>query len=190
MFTLVIGIEEAKKAWQILQTRFEETDDVKQSKLQMVLSEFEGLKMNDEETITYFHDRVQDLMNQAFVLGELFTESWVVKKVLRSLLERFQMKVTTIHKNSGWENKIVGELIGSLHTYGSSRKGKSVAFAADVDTNSETESLNNETLVPLTKNFMKILKGFGYRGQGQTKKNQRSQQSPDTASNPLGSKSG
>lgn len=93
--------------------------------------------MGEEETITDFYSRVQDLMNRASVLGKPFTQTRVVKKVLKSFPKSFRMKVTTIQENAGWENKTIGELMGNLHTYelqvpehnpGASRKGKTVAF--------------------------------------------------------------
>lgn len=55
IFILVTCVNEANKAWEILETRFERTNDAKQSKLCMVLSEFEALKMNEDEIITDFH---------------------------------------------------------------------------------------------------------------------------------------
>ncbi|XP_019172698.1 PREDICTED: uncharacterized protein LOC109168107 [Ipomoea nil] len=102
VFTLVTGIKEAKRVWDTLETRYEGTSDVKQSKLQLALSEFESLSMGEEETISTFHSRVQNLMNRAPVLGEPFTDERVV---------------TAIQEHSGWEKKSVGELMGSLHTY-------------------------------------------------------------------------
>jgi hypothetical protein len=178
VFTLVTGVKEAKRVWEILETRFEGTSDVKQSKLQMVLSEFEALRMTEEETISTFHSRVQNLMNRASILGEPFTDERVVKKILRSLPKRFRMKVTAIQEHTGWEKKTVGELMGSLHTYelevladddlGSNRKGKSVAFVAEADRESDTDDIDDETLALLTKNFKKILKGFNRKRQGQS----------------------
>lgn len=64
--------------------------------------------------------------------------------------------------------------MGSLHTYelqvladdnlGSSRKGKSAAFTVEIETKSVVEDLDDESLALLTKNFIKILKGFNHRG--------------------------
>ncbi|XP_019151247.1 PREDICTED: uncharacterized protein LOC109147975 [Ipomoea nil] len=92
------------------------------------------------------------------------------------------MKVTAIQEHTGWEKKSVGELIGSLHTYelevladddlAANRKGKSVAFVADVDRESDTDDIDDEALALLTKNFKKILKGFNIRSQGQSNKTQ------------------
>lgn len=100
-FTLVTGIDEAKIVTKVFQTRFEGTNDVKQFKLQMILSEFEGLKMREEEKIIDLYSCVQDLMNRASVLGEPFTQSRVIKKVHRFLPKRFRTKVIAIQENAG-----------------------------------------------------------------------------------------
>ncbi|XP_019150940.1 PREDICTED: uncharacterized protein LOC109147739 [Ipomoea nil] len=107
-FSLVTGIKEAKRAWEILETRFGGTSDVKQSKLQLVLSEFEALRMGEEETISIFHSRVQNLMNRASILGEPFTDERVVKKILRSLPKLFRMK------SAEKENDIYDETLALL----------------------------------------------------------------------------
>ncbi|XP_019184815.1 PREDICTED: uncharacterized protein LOC109179776 [Ipomoea nil] len=125
---------------------------------------------------------LRNLMNRASVLGEPFTDERVVKKILRSLPKRFRMKVTAIQENAGWEKKSVGELMGNLHTYelqvladddpAVSREGKSMAFLAEADRESDTDDIDDEALALLTKNFKKILKGFNRRSQRQSNRTQ------------------
>ena len=43
-----------------------------------------------------FYAKLKDIMNSAFNLGETIPESKIVRKVLRSLSERFHTKITTI----------------------------------------------------------------------------------------------
>ena len=54
-------------------------------------------------------------MNSTFNLREKIPESKIVRKILRSLLERF--KVTTIEENKDVDFMRVDEFVGSLHTY-------------------------------------------------------------------------
>ncbi|XP_019154690.1 PREDICTED: uncharacterized protein LOC109151226 [Ipomoea nil] len=136
-FTIVAGCDSAKEAWDALETTYERTASVKQSKLQMVQTDFEDLKMKDDETIVDFHARVQELANRASILGEPITQERLVKKILRSLPPRFRMKVTAIQEHDGWEKKTVQQLMGSLQTYetkilgGPETKGKTVAFTVE-----------------------------------------------------------
>ncbi|XP_019189390.1 PREDICTED: uncharacterized protein LOC109183784 [Ipomoea nil] len=108
-FPIVAGHDSAKGAWEALEATYEGTSSVKQSKLQLVQSDFEELRMNENETIVTFHTRVQELANRAMVLGELFTQEKFVKKILRSLPPRSRMKVTAIQEHDNWEKKTVSK---------------------------------------------------------------------------------
>ena len=77
---------------------YEGTSIVKVSRLQILTSRFEALKMVEEETIVEFNVRVLDLANESFVLGENIPKSKMVSKVLGLLPTKFNMKVTTIEE--------------------------------------------------------------------------------------------
>lgn len=80
----------------ILEVAYEGTSKVKISRLQLVTSKFEGLKMIEEETVVEYNVRVLEITNESFNLGEKILESKLVRKVLCSLPNKFDMKVTTI----------------------------------------------------------------------------------------------
>ena len=69
---------------------------VKKEKLQTHRRQFESLKMNDEKDIAVYFLRVDEVVNSLKGLSEDIEESTVVQKVLRSLLERFESKVSAI----------------------------------------------------------------------------------------------
>ena len=54
--------------------------------------------MKEEESIIDFNSRLCDIANEAFALGEKFSEEKLIRKMLRSLPKRFAYKVTTIEK--------------------------------------------------------------------------------------------
>ena len=56
-------------------------------------------------------------MNSAFNLGEKIPEPKIVRKILRSLLERFHAKITAIEKSKDIDSIPLTELIGNLQTY-------------------------------------------------------------------------
>ncbi|MCI38998.1 gag-pol polyprotein, partial [Trifolium medium] len=98
MFKLINTCTEAKEAWEILQTAHEGTTKVKMSKLQLLTTKFENLKMEEEENILEFNARLRDIANTSFALGEKMSEEKLVRKILRSLPKRFDMKVTAIEE--------------------------------------------------------------------------------------------
>ena len=55
MFKLINTCTVAKEAWEILKTAHEGTSRVRMSRLQMLTTQFENLRMSEEQTIAEFH---------------------------------------------------------------------------------------------------------------------------------------
>ena len=107
----------AKEAWQILETTYEGTKKVKDTKLQMLTIRFEELRMCENESFDSFYSKLNEVVIGKFNLGEKTEDSKVVQKILYSLLESFRAKVTTIEESKELNEIKVQELIGSLQTY-------------------------------------------------------------------------
>ncbi|XP_045789080.1 uncharacterized protein LOC123884116 [Trifolium pratense] len=174
IFRLIKKCASAKEAWNILQTVHEGTSKVKMSRLQLLTTKFENLRMNDDETIQEFHMTLLDYDNQFDALGEKVPEEKLVRKMLRSLPKKFNMKVTAIEEAKNITEMKLDELIGSLQTYEVAtnermdKKTKSIAFvsnAEEEDQQSDAESENSisDAMVLLGKQFNKVLKGMDKR---------------------------
>ena len=61
-----------KEAWTILQTTYEGTKAVKDSKLQRLTTSFEEIKMEDDESFDEFYAKLKDIVNSAFNFGKPF----------------------------------------------------------------------------------------------------------------------
>ena len=107
----------AKEAWQILETTNEGTKKVKDTKLQMLTTRFEKLKMSEDKSFDSFYGKLNEVVIGKFNLGEKMEDLKIVRKILRSLLENFRAKVTTIEESKDLDDIKVQELIGSLQTY-------------------------------------------------------------------------
>ena len=92
-FKKISSTEIAKEAWTILQTTYEGTKAVKDSKLQRLITSFEEIKMEEDESFDEFYAKLMDIVNLAFNLGETVLEPKIVRKVLRSLPKRFHAKI-------------------------------------------------------------------------------------------------
>ena len=55
--------------------------------------------MEEDESFDEFYTKLKDIVNSAFNLGETIPESKIVRKVLRSLLERFHAKIMEIEES-------------------------------------------------------------------------------------------
>ena len=113
-FKRISNVKVAHSAWNILQTIHEGAKAVKINKLQQLTSRFESIRMSDDETFYEFYAKLNDIMNSAFNLGEVYDQPKVVRKVLRSLTEDFRPKVTIITESKDVDTIPVDELVGSL----------------------------------------------------------------------------
>ena len=168
---LISSCVSAKEAWEILQTQFEGTTDVKRSRLVMLTTRFENLRMTETESLTEFYERLSDIANEYFALGEKLENNVLVRKIVRVLPDRFQTKLTAIEEAKDLDTMKVEELMGSLQTFElnqqirqkekpSAPKEKSVALKSSKIKDSEEDDGDDE-LALLTKNFQKYMKKIG-----------------------------
>ena len=101
-------------AWNILQTVHEGTKAVKINKLQQLTSKFESIRMSDDKSFDEFYAKLNDIVNSAYNLGDIYDQHKIVRKILRSLTEDFRPNVTVITKSKDVDFIHVDELVGSL----------------------------------------------------------------------------
>jgi len=158
-----------KDAWEILKTAHEGTSKVKSSRLQLLTTKFENLKMMEDENIQDYHLNILDIANFFDSLGEKISDEKLVRKIITSLPKRFGMKVTAIEEAQDVSSLKVDELTVSLQNFEitingkTDKKGKGIAFVSNVDTdetqgNHEDDENLSESLVLLGRQFKKIFK--------------------------------
>ena len=117
-FKKISSTETTNEAWTIIQTTYEGTKAVKDSKLQRLTTNFEEIKMEEDESFDEsfdeFYAKLKDIVNSAFNLGETIPKPKIVRKVLRSLPERFHAKITTIEESKDIDKIPLIELVGNL----------------------------------------------------------------------------
>ena len=129
--------ETAKEAWTIFQATYEDTKVIKNSKLQRLITSFEEIKMEEDESFDELYAKLKDIVNSAFNLGETIPEPKIVRKVRRSLPRRFHAKIMAIEESKDIDKIPLTELVGNLQTYeigltriGKLGKGKSMTLKA------------------------------------------------------------
>jgi uncharacterized coiled-coil DUF342 family protein len=131
-----------------------------------LISRFEEIKMLEEETFGEFYSKMSDLRNSMVSLGKPVSDVKLIRKILRSLPERFWIKVTTIEESNNLEEMKIEELVGSLQTYELSlppiKKLKTIALKASkkrVKASYEDDSEEEEKDVAmLAKNFRRLMR--------------------------------
>ena len=160
-FHQISHITTAKEAWQILETTYKGTKKVKDTKLQMLTTRFEKLRIGEDESFESFYNKLNEVIIGKFNLGEKMEDSKVVRKILRSLPESFRAKVTAIEESKDLDEIKVQELIGSLQTYElllpNQRKSKSLSLKTINERIEAHDSLDEDVVKKdvayLAKNF-------------------------------------
>ena len=78
-FHRISHIAIAKKVWQILETTYEGTKKVKDTKLLMLTTQFEELKMSEDESFDSFYGELNEVVIRKFNLGEKTEDSKIVR---------------------------------------------------------------------------------------------------------------
>ena len=73
--------------------------------------------MEEDETFDEFYAKLKDIVNSTFNLEESIAEPKIVRKILRSLLKRFHVKITAIEEVKDIDRIPLTELVGNLQTY-------------------------------------------------------------------------
>jgi hypothetical protein len=90
---------------------------VKEAKLQTYKGQFEQLKMKENENIATYFLRLDETVNAIRGLGEEFDESIIVQKVLRSLIMRFDPKVSALEEIIDLDSISMDDLHGNFTAY-------------------------------------------------------------------------
>ena len=183
-FKKIFFTKTVKEVWTILQTTYEGTKAVKDSKLQRLTTSFEKIKMEEDESFDEFYAKLKDIVNSAFNFGETILESKIVRKVLKSLSERFHAKITAIEESKDIDQIPLTELIGNLYTYelglnriGKSSKSKSMELKAkSSDTNESSNDEDSKMKSYITRQFKKFMKNANAKGFDKDRKQSSSSQ--------------
>ena len=140
--------------------------------------------MEEDESFDKFYAKLKDIVNLTFNLGETIPELKIVRKVLRSLPERFHAKITAIKESKDIKKIPLTELVGNLQTYelglrriGKSGRNKSMALKAkssEIHESSDDEDSKIKSYI--TRQFKKFMKNANGKGFDKDRKQSSSSQ--------------
>ena len=183
-FKKISSTETAKEAWTILQTTYEGTKAVKDSKLQRLTTSFEEIKMEEDKMFDKFYVKLKDIVNSTFNLSDHILEPKIVRNVLKSLPERFHAKITVIEESKDIDTIPLTGLIGNLQTYelgltrlGKGTKSKNMALKAksnETDEYSDNEDSKMKSYI--IRQFKKFIKNANMKSFDKDRKQSSSSQ--------------
>ena len=100
-----------------LEVTHDETNQVKESKISILVQKYEMFQMEQNESITSMFTPFIDITNCLKNLDKIYTNSDNVKKILRSLPRSWEAKVTAIQEAKDLNTLPLEELLGSLMTH-------------------------------------------------------------------------
>ena len=124
-----------------------------------------------------------------FNLGEVYDQPKIVRKILRSLIEDFRLKVTAITKSKDVDSIPVDELTGYLQSYESNllkmKKSKSMGlkFVDEVVDCRFDDELSSTEITYLVKNFRNFLRNNNKRAKNRNNVDTRNVKKSDIAKN-------
>ena len=128
--------------------------------------------MSDDEFFYEFYAKLNDIVNSAYNLDEIYDQLKIIRKIFRSLAENFRSKMTAITESKDVDSIPIDELVGSLQSYEldqpKTNKSKSMVLKSvdDVDGNGFDDELSATEIAYLAKNFRNFLRNNNRRARG------------------------
>ncbi|XP_070013186.1 MAR-binding filament-like protein 1 [Nicotiana sylvestris] len=129
-YNRVSACDTTKEIWEALQTAHEGTTQVKQSKIDMLTTEYELFGMKDDESIQYMYTRFTSIINELLSLEDVIPKNKLLRKILSVLPGSWESKVNAIIEAKDLQTLTMDELIDNIIKQ---------ALAAGVDSSSESE---------------------------------------------------
>jgi len=175
----------SKYMWDALETLHEGTDEVKQSKINTLVQQYELFCMNDDETISFMQMIFTHIVNKLHNLGKTVSNEDCTNKILRCMTREWQPKVTAIKESQNLNALSMITLFGKLkeHEHEINRfkssedenklkERKPVVFKTSLSKASSSsngeddcggESPNEEDMVHFVKRFNRYIEKHGLR---------------------------
>ncbi|XP_040938122.1 uncharacterized protein [Gossypium hirsutum] len=115
IFTRIMACSTPKEVWERLKENFMGSDKTRQQQVINLGRDFENLKMKESESIRQYSNRIMATVNSTRLLGEDFSDSRVVEKVITILPERFESKISSLEDSRDLTTISLSELVNSLY---------------------------------------------------------------------------
>ncbi|GAV66053.1 UBN2 domain-containing protein [Cephalotus follicularis] len=179
-FKRILSCISAKEMWDRLEVTYEGTNQVKEAKISMLVHDYEMFTMNENKDIKSMFSRFTNIINALQALDKTYSNSEMVRKILRYLSRSWTPKVTAIEEAKNLNVLPLQDLLGSLMSHELSmqkkdddeeekEKRKIVALKSSPIKDFEDDD-ENEELSLITQKFKKFLASMKKFGGNQNKK--------------------
>nr|XP_017217213.1 PREDICTED: uncharacterized protein LOC108194785 [Daucus carota subsp. sativus]XP_017246620.1 PREDICTED: uncharacterized protein LOC108218215 [Daucus carota subsp. sativus] len=172
----VNNCKSAQEMWNKLVVTYEGTTDIKDSRMDTLIMEYENFKLQEGENIIDMETRFTRIVDELAQLGKNYTQNEKNRRVLKSLPPSWKVKVTTIKEMHNLNDYHIDNLFGNLRAYEEDNvpdivvpkveeKKKNMALKAiliddddnDEELNEELKNLDEGEIALLTRQLRRVL---------------------------------
>ncbi|XP_015941374.1 uncharacterized protein LOC107466878 [Arachis duranensis] len=173
-FRKVSRCKTAKEIWDKLRLTHEGTKQVRETRIDMLMKEYEMFSMKENKSIDQMFERFSIIINNLDAMGRSYSEETLVRKILRSLTKKWEVKSTTISGRNNLIKITYDELRGKLLAYETTHmsqdkddKKKSISLKSRMTTQGEEsdDSFSDEEMVLFARKMRRLLR-FKSKGKG------------------------
>nr|XP_009589311.1 uncharacterized protein LOC104086697 [Nicotiana tomentosiformis] len=110
-YNRISACQSAKEIWEALQIAHEGNTQVKQSKIDMLKTEYELFRMKDDESIQDMHTHFTSIINKLHSLGEIIPRNKLLRRILSVLPGSWESKANVITEAKDLQKLTIDELI-------------------------------------------------------------------------------
>ncbi|XP_057730096.1 uncharacterized protein LOC130945392 [Arachis stenosperma] len=99
-FRKVSRCKTAKEIWDKLKLTHEGTKQIRETRIDMLMKEYEMFSMKEDESINQMFERFSIIINNLDAMGRNYSEETLVRKILRSLTKKWKVKRTAISERN------------------------------------------------------------------------------------------
>ncbi|KAH7866011.1 hypothetical protein Vadar_014222 [Vaccinium darrowii] len=107
----------AKEIWDCLKTRFVGADRVRDARLQTLKSEFDGMRMKEDESVDQYAGKLSAMTVKFSSLGGSLDDAALVKKLFDTVPERFITVIAGIEQFYDLSTLVFEEAVGRLKAF-------------------------------------------------------------------------
>ncbi|KAA3487370.1 golgin subfamily A member 3-like [Gossypium australe] len=108
--------ETFKQAWDKLKEEFRGTEKTRQQQLLNLRKNFERLKINETKMIKQYTHKIMSIANNIKLFSDQFSDQRVIKKVITTLPEKYESKISTLEDSRDLTTISLSKLINALYT--------------------------------------------------------------------------
>ena len=109
-----MNFKSAKQIWDYVRSEYQGCERTKDMQVLNLGREFEMQSMKETETIKGYADRLLGIANRVRLLGKDFPDERIVQKILVTIPEKYESKISAMEESKDLSTITLGELINAL----------------------------------------------------------------------------